>query len=186
MEKMRPWVTFMDLPFGRERGEKGSNDRNLDLIHEYIEASGCEVFVADIWNRALPDDMPSEQDQAAYRAQAIAIDTNTHCMLVHQQRLGDVEKRSDPRQTREGMKGAKGIVEVADTIFGSHYPGLFNLVEPVKFEVDILKQRFAKWPLRVEFEFSPDRGMIWGGKGVPYESPELSIDDPLGIRATRR
>ncbi len=181
MERLSPWVRFMDLPFGREVGEKGSNDRNLDLIHQYLADAGCEIFVADVWNRCLVDRRPEAEDAAVYRQQSIARETSTHCIVIHQQRLGDLEKRKDPMPTREGIKGAKGLVEVADTMFGVHKPSMFKEQPNETLQVVILKQRYGRWPLVVEFDFDADRGIITGGTSIKYERNVEGNDERMGF-----
>jgi replicative DNA helicase len=164
MEKIRPYVTFMDLPFGRDIGTRATNDRNLDLVHQYVADSRCDVFVADIWNRCLADRRPEAEEQAIFRQQAIAKETRAHTIITHQQRLGDVERRDDPRPTREGMKGSKALVEAPDLILGAHKPSMYKQVDRETMEVHILKQRHGRWPLLVVFDFDPDKGQLSNGR----------------------
>ena len=163
------WVQFMENPFRRRQGERPSNERNLDVVAGYIADSGADVFVGDLWKRCLVSDEPSDEEQALYRQQAIAEELRVHCLLVQQQRLKDVESRADKRPTREGIKGSGAWTEVADTMLGVHRPALWKPIEDNVIEVDVLKQRYGKWPLAVEFDWDADRGMISGGKSVPYE-----------------
>lgn len=164
-------VRFFELPFGRVKGEKQLNDRNLDLIHSYIAETGCDVFIADLWRRAMRQFDPDEEENALYRQQAIMKETNTHGILVHQQRLKDLEQRSDKRPTRETIKGSGTWVEVPDTIIGVHLPGLWKRVETETLEMIILKQRFGRWPLAVEFDYDGEHGQILNGRGIEYSRP---------------
>lgn len=172
-EEYAPMIRFVELPFGRKRGEKrgGLNDRNLDLIHSYIAATGCDLFVADLWRRALREFDPDEEEVALYRQQAIATETGAHCCLLQQQRSKDVEQRPDRRPTREGIKGSGAWTEVPDTIFGVHLPALWKNVPNDRIEVIILKQRHGEWPLAVEFDWDPDKGQVINGRSVDYARP---------------
>jgi hypothetical protein len=88
---------------------------------------------------------------------------------VQQQRLKDIELRPDKRPTREGIKGSGAWTEVPDNIFGVHRPALWKPVPDNVLEIDVLKQRYGKWPLAVEFDWDPDRGQISGGRSVEYD-----------------
>lgn len=164
-------VRFMGNPFRRRQGEKGSNDKNLDIVQGYIADSGCEVFVADLWKRCLRDTEPSEEEDALIRQQAMVEDMGVHAILLQQQRLHDIEKRDDKRPTREGIKGSGAWVEVSDTIIGVHRPALFKSIPDDVLEVGVLKQRYGLWPAGVEFTWNPDAGMIGGGRTVDYDRP---------------
>lgn len=162
-------VTFMDNPFFRRDGQgKPSNERNLDIIEEHVAASRADVFIADLWERCLESDRPEDEKRALFRQQAMVKDLGAHAVLLAQQRK-DVEQRADKRPTREGIKGSGAWFEVADNLFGTHRPALWKAVPDDKIEIAVLKQRWGKWPLCVEFAWDPDRGMISGGRSVAYE-----------------
>jgi hypothetical protein len=175
MERLSEYLRFFDLPFDRSRGEKRFNDRALDTIHGYIVESGASVAIFDLWRRALVDYRPDEEEKALYRQQAIAKETHTHNVLVHQMTLKDVEKRPDKRPTREALKGSGAWVEVPDFIFGIYREALWKDVDDVTIEIDILKQRDGLWPLAVEFDFDGDTGAIRAGRGIPYQR-QASVD----------
>lgn len=164
-------IRFMGNPFRRERGEKGSNDRNLDVIQGYIADAGADVFIADLWKRCLRVDEPSAEEDALIRQQAMAEEMRCHCILLQQQRLKDIEMRPDKRPTREGIKGSGAWVEVADTIIGVHRPALFKQIEDNHLEIFVLKQRYGKWPLGIEFDWEPESGSIKAGRSIDYERP---------------
>jgi len=174
-ERMRVigrYVRFMQMPFGRERGQgKPSNDRNLDIVHGYIADAGCDVAIFDLWKRCLRYTDPDDKEQALVRQQAIAAETQCHCILVQQQRAKDIEGRPDKRPTREGIKGSGAWIEVADTILGVHRPALWKRVDDDTLEVDVLKQRYAPWPIAVEFYWGADTGSISNGRTVEYDPP---------------
>jgi len=71
MERLGEWIRFFELPFGRARGEREFNDRNLDLIQEHIAETGCDLFIADLFRRAMKETKPDDEEQALYRMQAI-------------------------------------------------------------------------------------------------------------------
>lgn len=171
-EKMRPWLTFFDIPFGREidTKTKPSNERNLDVVHQHIADAGCDVFVADVWNRCLVDRRPESEEAGIIRTLAIARETKTFIIATHQQRLKDIERREDFRPTREGLKGSAALIEVPDYVFGLHRPDFFKLLHKTTIEVHCLKRRRGPAPWAVSFDFDLDRGIISGGKTVPHDA----------------
>jgi hypothetical protein len=169
MHAIHPWVKFMRNPFRQRGGQKPSNERNLGVIQEHVADSGCEVFVADLWKRCLVDARPEAEEDALYQQQAMAEETRTHHILLQQQRLKDIEQRPDKRPTREGIKGTGAWVEIADTIVAWHLPAMWKNIADDKIEAFILKQRYGKWPLGVEFDWSGEHGSISGGVTVEYK-----------------
>lgn len=171
MERISERVKFLGMPFRRNVGEKASNERNLDLLQGYIADSGADVFIADLWKRCLRDASPEAEEDALIRQQAMVEDLRIHAILLQQQRLKDVEQREDKRPTREGIKGSGAWIEIADTIIGVHRPALWKRMDDTKIEGLVLKQRYGKWPLAVEFDWDADRGTISGGRPVEYDRP---------------
>ena len=188
MERLSEYLRFFELPFGRARGERGGNDRNLDLIQQVISDSACDLFIGDLYRRAFKETNPDDEEQALYRTQAIAQEQHCHVMLIHQLRLKDLEAREDKRPTREGMKGSSGWVEVADTLLAWYRPGLYKRIPDDRVQCLILKQRYGPWPLAVEFEFDPDYGCVANGRGIEYERPgeQGEIDGFLGEQTVGR
>ena len=162
-------VRIMENPFAKERGQKETNEGNLDLIHQHVADSGCEVFVADMWDYCLVDDQPERVKRALRRQRAMVDEAKVHAILLAQQRLKDVEQRADKRPTREGIMGSSEWVQIADTILALHRPALFKAMEDDKLEAVIWKQRKGPWPLCVEFDWDPEFGSIEGGKSVPFQ-----------------
>ncbi len=162
-------VRFLEMPFGRARGVKVDNDRNLDIIHGYIADSGCDVAIFDLWKRCLRFTDPDDEEQALIRQQAIAQETNVHCVLVQQQRLKDIEQRKDKRPTRDGIKGSGAWIEVPDTIIAPHRPALFKRVDDDTLEIIVLKQRWGKWPMAVAFDWNAELGSVAGGRTIDYD-----------------
>jgi archaellum biogenesis ATPase FlaH len=191
MERVGDFVTFVQMPFGRVRGEKQSNDRNLDIVHGFIADSGCDVAVFDLWKRCLRYTDPDDEEQALVRQQAIAQETGCHCILVQQQRAKDVEARPDNRPTREGIKGSGAWIEIPDTILGVYRPALHKAVPDTTIEIDVLKQRFGKWPIAIQFDWNGDLGDLSGGHTVVYDAPGASggtgeLNDFLGRESAQR
>lgn len=183
------WVRFMDNPFGRHRGEKPSNERNLDVIQQHVEDSGCEVFIADLWERCLVRRNPEDVDLALFRQQSMAQETNTHHILLAQQRLKDIEQRADPRPTREGIKGTSAWIDIGDTIVGVHCPGIFKNIANDTLEAFIFKQRFGEWPIAVALDWNPEFGSLGAGRSIPYERVGEAggdVDRGLGMVKPKR
>lgn len=168
-EFISKWVRFLPNPFRRSTS-RASNERNLDMIEGYLSDTGCDVFYADLWERALEEDSPSDEKRALYRQQEMMERSRCHGIFNHQQKLKDVEEREDKRPNRSTMKGSSAYVEVADNLFGTHRPALFKSVPDNKFELLVLKQRDGRWPIALEFEFDPDTAQIWSGREVPFGS----------------
>lgn len=165
-------IRFLKNPF-RRRGdkEKRSNSRNLDLLHGILSDEACDVFIADLWKRCLAQSDPDEEEEALISQQAMAEELNQHHILLQQQRLKDIEQRPDKRPTREGIKGSGAWIEIPDTIIGLHRPALWKKIEDDRLEAFVLKQRFGKWPLGVEFKWSAEHGSIDGGRSIDYDRP---------------
>jgi hypothetical protein len=177
MEAISEFVRFVKLPFGRTPRDRWTNDEALDAVHGYIADTASDVAVFDLWKRGLRDDKPSEEEFALIRMQTIADETRCHLILCQQQRLKDVEKRNDKRPTREGIKGSGAWVEIPDTIIGVHLPSLWqgNLPDNV-IELILLKQRYGKWPLAIEFDWDGDRATLTNGRQVDL----TTTNDPAG------
>lgn len=171
MARLSAWVRFWKLPWGREPGKKWTNDSALDDVHGHVADSGCEVGVFDLFKRCLRSTRPDEEESALIRAQTIADETRTHFVLVQQQRMKDIEQRPDKRPTREGIKGSGAWTEVADTIIGVHRPALWKNIDDDVLELDVLKQRYGRWPIAVEFEWDGERGSLTNGTEVDYDPP---------------
>lgn len=169
MHEIAKWVKFFPNPFWRESGEKPSNGKNLDLVQQHIVESQCEVFIADLFERCIVDDSPSEEKRVLFRMQAMTDKLGIHSVLAAQQRLKDIEQRPDKRPTREGVKGSGAWTEVADNMIGVHRPAHWKRVEDNTLEAIVLKQRYGMWPLAVELDLDPTRGTISGGRSVPYD-----------------
>lgn len=168
MGAISSYVRFWRIPVGRDPGVSWSNDGALDAIHAHLADSGCDVAIFDLFERSLSDTRPDNERRALFRLQTILDETRVHGILVQQQRLKDIEMRPDKRPTREGIFGSAAWVEVADTIMGVHNAALFKDVPADVLEIDILKQRYGRWPLAVEFDWAPEVGVISNGRTIDY------------------
>jgi replicative DNA helicase len=189
MERLSQWIRFLELPYGRAVGERRTNAANLDLLHQNVADATPDVFVADLFRRVLAETEPDAEEQALYRIQAMAQETQCHMILVQQLRLKDVEARSDQRPTRESIKGSSAWIDIADTIIGWYRPHLHKNVPDDTIQALILKQRYGKWPLAIEFEWNAEFGHLANGREVPYDRPgteanelDLMMSTPSFIR----
>jgi hypothetical protein len=173
MHAIAQWVTFIKNPFRRIRSVRKSsksNEDNLDIVQSLIGDSGCEVFIADLWARCLSSRDPSDEEEALFRQQSMLEEMGVHGILVHQQRHKDIEMRSDKRPTREGIKGSGAYVETADTMLGVHRPAQWRpQLDDNKLEVIVLKRRYGRWPIAIEFDWCPDEAQISGGRTIDYD-----------------
>lgn len=184
MDRLGAYLRIFDLPFGRESDEKRKYNReNMNLLHQYVAESGCDVVVLDLFHMSLEDRDVDAVTSALYRAKGIAKETNTHVFLVHQLRK-DVESREDNRPTRESLSGSGAWVDAADNVLAFHRPGLYAGSDD-KIEVHVLKQRHGPWPLAVEFDWDGEYGSIENGRTlVLAKSGEAtSMDNFLGESA---
>lgn len=173
MQAITRYVAFVDMPFHKERGVRHTHDEVLDVIHGYIADTGASIAIFDLWRRAfrrMRDE--SDEQEALTRQQAIAEETNCHCILVQQQRLKDIETRANPTPTREGIKGSSAWVDISDTIIAVHLPGLMKRVSRNVIQLHVLKQRFGRWPLVIEYQ--------WDGDLVRLKNPQLVWDMAIG------
>lgn len=180
-------ITFMENAFFDEAIRKGggngrgfkSNDRALDTFEGYVAESGCQVVVADLWERMLIDLSYDGVTTALYRQQAMVREFGFYLMLVHQLKLKDVEKRQDKRPTREAIKGTGAYVEVADKVIGIHRDAQFRNVPDDALEAICMKQRMGKANWAVRFHWEGEMGRITNGVTVPY-NPGLDDDEENG------
>jgi energy-coupling factor transporter ATP-binding protein EcfA2 len=181
MAFVEQYVRFLDNPFVHPYQEDAKRKRStLDNINElggYIADSGCSIFVGDLLRRGFTALDPEEEELALYAFQALMSELQVHGIAVQQQRLKDIELRGDKRPTRDGIKGSAAWVEIADTILGAHRPALFKSIPDETFEVCILKQRFGRWPVALEFQWDPDTVEFRDGHEVPYDLGDTRDDD---------
>ena len=116
-------------------------------------------------------------------------EAKVHAILLAQQRLKDVEQRTDKRPTREGIMGSSEWVQIADTILALHRPALFKAIADDKLELVVWKQRKGPWPLCVEFDWDPEFGSIEGGRSMPFQhigEQSNDFDDAMMAKPKRK
>ena len=164
-------------------GQRPSNERNLDVIASHTADFGADVFIADLWERALVSMKPEDEKRALNAQQAMAEAQRFCALIVQQQRIKDVELRVDKRPTREGTFGSQAYIDVSDLVIAPHRPALWRDVVDDRIELYVLKQRYGRWPCGVECEWDPETGRIGGGTTIKYNLSPVAGDDQLGVEA---
>lgn len=176
-EELLSWISFVDMPFDRLRGDHNvSNDDRLDMIHAMIEDTGAQWAIFDLWQRALYDTRPADEAQALKRQQSIAKETHCHCILLHHLRKEDIGRHGP---TRASIKGTTAWIDTVDNAIGVHRPALSQGSADVTAELKILKQRFGVWPLAIECEWDGDRGSFEGFREIPFDTAGSKEEDGL-------
>jgi archaellum biogenesis ATPase FlaH len=186
-----PLLKFFDLPFDQTKGEKkkygGGNERNLDIIHEHVEMSGCDVAVFDLFHQALVETNPDDEKRALDRMQAIAKATKAHLIVLHHVGKEAIEKSEGHVPTRNSIRGSGAWLNAADTTLATHVPGVYKRITNNKLEIHILKQREGDWPLCVQFDYDPKTGLISNGEEVePIEEEDAIGADPLQVALDKK
>lgn len=175
MEQIGEYVKFMKNPFMAETSMKGKRPdvwRNMDIIERHISDSGCDVFIADLWERCLVTDDPGEEKQALWHQQNMHERLQIHGILLQQQNKQKLLSRRDKWPTQETIFGSGAWVDIADTLIGWNNPSLWKNVPNTVIEAHVLKQRWGPYPLLVELEWNPDTGILGKGTSVPYPRGE--------------
>jgi len=169
MEQIGTFVRFFDPPFAKDVSRRYDNDAALDELHRCVADSGAELTVLDLWERMIPDGSPEAERRALFRTQHIFGETECHALIVCQQKLKDIENRIDKRPTRSTILGSQAWVDVSDTIIGLHRPGQWRPIGDDTLQMIILKQRFGRWPLAVEFDWCGDTCALTRGRSIEYD-----------------
>lgn len=167
-ERLLGFVRFLKRP---REGKRDTNAGRVAWIASEVARTGVKVFVADLLDRVLPEDEVKDEARAFKLIADAAKATDAAFLVVHQQRLKDVEQRPDKRPTREGLKGSGAIIEASDTLIGFHRPGLWKSVDDASIEAIVLKQRRGRWPFSVEFDWDPNFASLTNGREVKYLRP---------------
>lgn len=176
MEAIGEYIRFFNPPFMRDPNKKYTNEDALNELHGNISDSGCDEVILDLWERCIPDGGPGPERRALFRQQQIAQETGVHQILVCQQKIKEVEASADKRPARNTILGSSAWVDIADTIIGVHNPSLWKSIPNDKLEIPILKQRYGKWPLAVEFDWDPDKCTLNNGIEIKFEPSSNSRD----------
>lgn len=166
------WVRCLGNPFGRNIGDRESNEHNLDVVQGYVADSGCDVVIFDLWERCLVRDEAHQEKRALFRQQAMLVEMGVHGILLAQQK----KEMEGQRPTMAGIKGSGGWYEIGDNVLGVYRPYLAKPVPDNTLEISILKQKQGVAPLAVEFDWDAERGMISGGRSIEYERPGFRAD----------
>jgi hypothetical protein len=187
-ERLAEYVKFFELPFGRARAGKEFNDTNMDTIQQVVSDSGCEVFVADLFKRALKETGPDDEEQALYRMQAMAQETHAHFVFAQQQKAKEVEQSPDKRPSRSNIKGSGAWFEVPDTVIGLHREALWKDVPDTQLEALVFKQRHGRWPLAVALDWDASIGRIGAGRMLlrAHATDEESVDPLMDSQDPRQ
>lgn len=169
MVKIGEYVKFFDPPFANDPGRDYTNDEALAELHRMVVDSGCEVAVYDLLERMFPNGEPGAERRALFTFQQIHKTTGVHGIICTQQKLKAVEARPDKRPGRDTILGSQAWVDISDTILGAHLPARWKPIADDTIEILILKQRFGKWPLAIQFEWDGDRMIIANGNDVDFE-----------------
>jgi replicative DNA helicase len=169
MEAIGEYIRFFDPPFTHSSNKRYDNDDALDVLHSNIADSGCDIVILDLWERCIPDGNPNAERRALFRQQQIAQETGVHNILVCQQNLKQVEGTESKRPARNTILGSSAWVDIADTIIGVHKPALWKSIPDDTLELIILKQRYGKWPMAVEFDWDPNKCILENGRDVEYQ-----------------
>lgn len=185
-ERVASFLKFMRHPPTDGKRVKSTIAARIEWCFNEAVRVGAVYVVVDLLARLFASAKPEEEQQGWECFQRCAKDTGIHGVATHQQRAGDVEQRSDKRPTREGLKGSKGVLEVADTLIGVYRASLCESVEDKTLEAIVLKQRRGRWPFAVRFDFDPKRWTLKRGREVAYLRPgEDGLDGIVDRRGGR-
>lgn len=181
-ESIGEYVRFFDVPFAESPTKTHTNEAALQMMHQQVADSGCSMVIVDLWERMIPDANPERERRALFAQQGIAQATHTHNILVCQQKSKVVEASNDKRPGRNTILGSSAWVDIADSIIGVHRPGLWRGgIDDDILEMFILKQRYGRWPLAIQFDWDGDKGTISNGHETEYShTADASPDDWLG------
>lgn len=176
-------VIFDEIPIGSfaaSKGGKYDNARAIDRIAQSIVDSKCEVFVMDLFRRSMRQMDPSDEEMALYSIQALAKELKVHMIIVQQQNAKQVEASKQKLPSRDTIKGSGAYVEIADQILAWYRPALYKNVPDDRIYALVLKQRYGKWPMMIEFDWEPVYGSITGGRTVEMKFEEEQEDSAQG------
>lgn len=176
MQGIAKFVRFFDPPFHHDPGRAYTNDESLAEVYRMAADAGCEVVIYDLWERCIPDGSPGPERRALFVQQNIHKRTQTHGILVCQQKIKEIERKPDRRPGRETILGSSAWVDIADTILGIYRPAHAKNIPDDTMETMVLKQRFGKWPLAVAHAWNGDRMTLSHGRDVEFEFHQADVD----------
>ena len=177
-EEIAATVRFMRRPPNDGRKGRATTAGKIEWCFSEATRIGASWIAFDLFARLIETLKPEEEQKAWERLQDCAKSTKVHALATHQQRVSDIEGRSDKRPTRDGLKGSKGVLEVADTMIGLFRPALVQSVEDKSLEAIVLKQRRGRFPFAIRFDFDPKTWGLSNPREVSYLRPgEDALDD---------
>lgn len=146
---------------------------NLDELEAMLRAEDYAGAVLDLFEYLVAGRLePGEVTQALRRLRAVARETATCIVVVHQIRRPDRSK--DPRPRLHELKHSGGYEEVADLVLLLHRDRYYDPdAEEDVLEVRIAKQRRGPQNITVAFEFQPEFCRV--GKHVPHFDPQRAF-----------
>lgn len=185
-ERIGASLKFMRRPPSDGKRVKSTINARIEWCFNEAARVGATYSIVDLLARLFATTKPEEEQQGWECFQRCADDSRIHGVATHQQRVGDVEQRGDKRPTRDGLKGSKGVLEVADTLIGVYRPSLCESVDDKTLDCIVLKQRRGRWPFAVRFDFDPKRWSLTKPREVAYLRPgEDGLDGIVDRRGGR-
>lgn len=138
-------LVVIDNPFFglADRTGRWANEAALDKMEEILAEGGYDIFIWDLFMRALMDTSPSAIETAMARMQFMSARYGTHNCIVHQiGRKAEERKMAERRPRKTDLKGSGGLEEVPDLILlfyrpKENKPWMKNDI----FEAQVAKQR---------------------------------------------
>lgn len=175
-EAIGKWVVFMENP--REKDfEDARNEEIVDELEVHVEASGCDVAVWDLLDRALNDRRPEAEEKAMNRLLRMGDRRQIHQILAHQQNPKGDQARADGRPSLGNVKGSSAFINNASLVLAPYIPSRFKNVPETTIEFLGLKQRDGA-PFAVEMEWDPGSGRLTGGR--TFNPRDLEADETFG------
>ena len=175
---------------GRGFGRADTNERRIDVLAQYIERSGCEVFIADLLKRAFARARdPGEEEQALYMVQDMKDQLGIHVIGLHQQLIkgSTVAGKQDRRpNTESALMGSSAWFQTADQIIGVYREHLYRNVEDNVMELHVLKQRDGRWPIALRFGWNPGWGTLGDGQEFEYRPLDGDAEASEGLDSVFR
>ncbi len=182
MARLGEFIRFMDLPDHDDdppskTARRRTNADALAELRQCVGDSGCDVFIADLFADILVDTDPDDEAKALRTILKMAKTLGVHVILLHQLRFKELERREDTRPTRDALMGSGAWIGKSDTVLAWHRPALSKSVPDNTIQCIVLKQRYGRWPMAIEFDWDPEYGIIENGREIPYDAPGSTGDD---------
>lgn len=169
-------IRFVDNPFLNPltKGEKRTNQDNVNIILADVVDSGADVVFYDLFDRSYVSERPSDVKGALKAIQQGHKEIDVHGVMIHQINLKDVERRKNKRPTRDALEGIGVYVQICDQLFLLHRPGMWIPGYENQMFVICDKQKVGAWPWTSRW--------TWEGNIQRLSSPVLVTDEDDGDR----